>query len=72
MYAETIIDGGRFSSVLCDNLNDFNSGKCCDKKNDVSIMGEKVDRTLRGKYYLKTKRAYPFVLPTEMSINCKR
>ena len=71
MFEETIVDGGKFIAVLCNNFEDFDSGICCNGQT-FGQMGEKVDPKLRGKYYLNTKSSRPFALPKDVSINCKR
>ena len=71
MFEETIGDGGKLIAVLCENFKDFDSGICCNH-DTLAQMGENVDQTLRGKYYLNTKSSRPFALPKEISINCNR
>ena len=71
MYEETIVDGGNYVTVLCKNFEDFDSGICCNGEH-FAKMGEKVDRNVRGKYFLNTGSSHPYALPKDVSINCVR
>lgn len=71
MFEETIRDGGNYIAVSCDNYKDFDSGICCNSQ-QLAKMGDKVDQSLRGKYYLNTRSSKPYALPKEKSINCVR
>ena len=71
MFEETIVDGGNYVAVSCRNYQDFDSGICCNGEH-FAKMGEKVDRNVRGKFFLITGSSSPYALPKEVSINCVR
>ncbi|XP_022917777.1 pancreatic lipase-related protein 2-like [Onthophagus taurus] len=49
-----------FLGVSCDNYLKFENGDC--DSNDVAIMGENIDRNVRGNFYLKTNYSSPFAI----------
>ena len=71
MFEETIKDGGNYEAVICNNFQEFDAGICCNNR-QIAKMGENVNRSLRGKYYLNTRKSKPYALPKEESINCVR
>ncbi|XP_054261983.1 lipoprotein lipase-like [Macrosteles quadrilineatus] len=59
LFAESIVSNG-FKSRSCDGWNDFKKGDC--DNNTVAYMGEYVDRSATGKFYLKTAGQSPYAL----------
>jgi len=58
-FHESILSNG-FITVRCNTQRDFNSGSC--NNNHRTVMGENVDRTARGDFYLNTAGSFPFAL----------
>lgn len=58
-FCESIISDG-FVTVACDNVKNINSDSC--KNNRRTVMGENVDQTARGNFYLNTASSSPFAL----------
>ncbi|XP_015591576.1 pancreatic triacylglycerol lipase [Cephus cinctus] len=57
-FAESIICPANFVSVKCNSWMDYKMGRC--PRGQVTLLGEKVNKDARGKFYLETNAASPF------------
>jgi len=55
----------------CRTYKKFLSGECCRSKHQTAVMGDSVDRTTRGTFYLKTRDRPRYALPVMNSTNCE-
>ena len=75
IFVKSIKNGSNFYALKCDSEEHFVSGRCCMEPEvrgveRIAILGEDVDQTLRGKFYLYTDASQP--KPTkEESTNCQ-
>ena len=67
---EDSIEGSEFYAMQCDNFQDFQSGSCCDHKNQVVLLGDQTRNSTRGIFYFYTNSVKPFVMDKQSSVNC--
>ncbi|XP_022917739.1 lipoprotein lipase-like [Onthophagus taurus] len=61
-YFYESINSNGFVTVQCSSEKDFNNGNC--DSNPRTVMGENVDTSLRGTFYLSTNKEAPFAIGT--------
>merc|ERR1711915_571050 len=53
--------GGQLVGMGCADYQEFTSGECCrNRQREVALLGEGINKTLRGTFYLKTNSRAPF------------
>ena len=75
MFADSILsknsDVMPLMAIKCNSRQLFTSNKCCEKDSVFAEVGEYMNTSMRGDFYLKTKSEPHFALPSINSTNCK-
>lgn len=61
-YAESINSQVGLKATKCDTWDRYSNGECKNEK--TVLLGEHVDKTASGSYYLKTRSEAPFAYNT--------
>ncbi|KAJ3642559.1 hypothetical protein Zmor_025324 [Zophobas morio] len=59
-FAESITNGKSFVGLQCDNIASYLLGLCSGRTK--AVMGEFVDKSIRGSFYVETSNTTPFAL----------
>lgn len=57
-FTESIASGTGLQATKCDTWDHFSNGAC--EENDAVLMGEHLDRSANGTYFLKTRSEPPY------------
>ena len=58
-------------AIQCSSRQLYNSGNCCEENSVFREIGEYMDTSMRGDFYLKTKGEPHYALHPANSTNCK-
>lgn len=66
-FTESINSKTGLSATRCDSWNSYMNGKCVDSQ--VVLMGEHVDHTAEGLFFLRTRSEPPYAYISEVTDN---
>lgn len=66
-FTESINSKTGLSATKCDNWDSYMTGKCANSQ--VVLMGEHVDQTARGLFFLRTRSDPPYAYTPEVISN---
>ncbi|XP_066598386.1 pancreatic triacylglycerol lipase-like [Prorops nasuta] len=66
-FTESINSKIGLSAIKCDNYDRYMSGEC--EGSEVVLMGENVERSAKGSYYLRTRSEPPYAYTSEITDN---
>ena len=59
-----------FSGLQCKSWAEFSSGSCCNERSVMAEIGDRMNQSLRGNFYLVTDEEQTFQLPQHLSTQC--